>query len=720
MTGVGLARRALTGGIVARLALLSTAMAAAAAHAPAVGGAPARAQATATAHPARVHVTAAQPSGHVRTRGMAAHPPAAPAAHPPAAPAAHVTPAHADGARSSAAAAAAHAASARGAPARPPAHAARPVTPTAKVAPAPVHKPTKVVVGPRAAPAAGGAGGGKDGKDEIPLPAADDRDRDRIVRMQEALREIVHGGALGRLHVGMKVMAARSGRLFFERRGTVLMDPASNQKVLATTTAIMRLGTDWRFRTELSGALPDAAGVIAGDVYLRGGGDPTVRSADLEALAARLARRGVRRIDGAVVADPRSLTGGEVTPPAEPLAEAGEPGERGAKGDLANDAAGADAPSGGGAPSPRPALMVNRGLMLIRVRPSAQANLPAQITTSPADDTFSIHNGARTVAGGRSRVLVRLSLAGGKMQIDVSGRIAVGHLGLAFRRRVPHQALYAAVLLRAALAEVGITVRDPPRFGAAPPSAGLLERHESAPLGILLRKINKDSDNDQAERVLETAGAEVYGGPPTTEKGVQLLREVIGQLGLPPGSYVPRNGSGLGHANRITADAMASLLRALYLDPRIGPEILQSMSVGGVDGTTRNRFKGSLAAKRVRAKTGTLQGKSCLSGLVGDGPDVVVFSILVDGLRGRTLTAVRDAQVGAVNAIMRYVREGTGERIDLPPGGLEPPAGGVDLETGEEISEQEGEATEAGDAGKAGEDPVDSYLKKERDRAATK
>src|SRR6185369_4678785 len=161
------------------------------------------------------------------------------------------------------------------------------------------------------------------------------------------------------------------------------------------------------------------------------------------------------------------------------------------------------------------------------------------------------------------------------------------------------------------------------------------ERHESVGLAVLLRKINKDSENDYAERVLESAGAEVYGGVPTPEKGVRLLREVIGELGLPPGSYVPRNGSGLGHANRITADAMADLLRALYLDPRIGPEILQSLSVGGVDGTTRNRFKGTLAARRVRAKTGTLNGKSCLSGLVGDGHDVLVFSILVEGLRGR-------------------------------------------------------------------------------------
>ena len=120
--------------------------------------------------------------------------------------------------------------------------------------------------------------------------------------------------------------------------------------------------------------------------------------------------------------------------------------------------------------------------------------------------------------------------------------------------------------------------------------------------------------------MLETAGAEVYGGAPTTDKGLRLLREVIGELGLRPGSYVPRNGSGLGHANRITADAMADLLRALYLDPRVGPELMQSLSVGGIDGTTRNRFKGiARGAPRAR-QDGDARGKSCLSGLSATGP----------------------------------------------------------------------------------------------------
>src|SRR6185503_1043840 len=219
------------------------------------------------------------------------------------------------------------------------------------------------------------------------------------------------------------------------------------------------------------------------------------------------------------------------------------------------------------------------------------------------------------------------------------------------------------------------------------------------------------SQNDHAERVLEAAGAEVYGGAPTGEKGVRLLREVIGELGLPPGSYVPRNGSGLGHANRITADAMSALLRTLYLDPRVGPEILQSLSVGGVDGTTRNRFKGTIAAERVRAK-------SCLSGLVGDGSDVLAFSILVEGIRGRHLAEVRGAQVGCVNAMMRYVYDTGGALREIEAAHT---GGATDLETGgaSEGEEEVAAHTPIGAAAQSHEDPIDAFLRKQRDTAAT-
>ena len=540
--------------------------------------------------------------------------------------------------------------------------------------------------------AAGGVDGGSTVADQAPRPAVDDRDRDRIVRMQETIGEILHNRTLGRLRVGLRVMSARTGRLFYDRHGEALMDPASNQKVLATTAALMRLGGNWRFRTEVSGLEPDDDGVVHGNVYLRGNGDPTLRSEDLERLASRLRASGVTRVEGAVVADGRLL------------------GHDGV-GEVEGDAGDLKAP-----------LVVDRGMTLVRVRPGAAAGAPPVVLTDqrrfpeePGHSVgFVIHDQATTRASGRTRLGVRVDADDGRLRITVTGRIALGAAGVSFRRRVPRPALHAAIVLRAALGAAGITVREGATAGPTPNGVGVLGVHESEPLTIVLRRINKDSDNEQAERVLQTVGAEVLGPPATTDKGVAVLRAVIGSLGLRPNSYVPRNGSGLGHANRITASAMAELLRALYFDPRIGPDLLQSLSVGGVDGTTRNRFKGTLASRRVRAKTGTLDGKSCLSGLVGDGDDVVVFSIMVQGFRGRSLAAVRASQVGAVNAMMRYVREGSGEHIELPAG-FDEQIAETDLEQAGEESGSEGEAENPDDLRLApGEDAVDAFLRQKR------
>ncbi len=447
---------------------------------------------------------------------------------------------------------------------------------------------------------------------ETPVPAADDPNRERILALQEALTHIVHGTVLGRLHVGMRVLDLADGHVLFSRRGSVLMDPASNQKVLATATALLRLGSTWRFRTELSGPSPDADGTIAGDLILRGSGDPSLREAHLDAMAEDLARRGVNRVEGRVLGDPRRI--------------------------------GSDEAFVAG----RSPVRVGWSTIEVHVRPGEKVGAGALASLWPGSDALRLVNQAVTGTG-RNRIGVSLSRAGEHIQVLVTGKIGLGRHGMVIRRTPPSDTLYAAILMRAALVQLGIEVRglagvysgegrdhlvaapgdadlqlaSATHLGDTPvallrasraPSPAILAVHESVPLPLLIRRVNKNSDNEWAERVLEAAGAETYGGSASTAKGVRALRDALTDLGVPSSGYLPANGSGLGHQNRVAPATMADLLRRLYFDPRVGPDLLQSLSVGGVDGTTRNRFRGSSAAERVRAKTGTLNGVSCLSG----------------------------------------------------------------------------------------------------------
>lgn len=517
---------------------------------------------------------------------------------------------------------------------------------------------------------------------EATKPAADDPDRERVARLQESLEEIVRGKVLGRLRVGMQVQDLSSGRTLFGWRSGVLMDPASNQKVLATTTALLRLGNTFRYRTEVTGTEPDAEGKIGGDIVVRGNGDPSLRYRHVEALADRLAAQGITRVAGSVLADPRRI--------------------------------GSDESSAGG----RSPLRVGSTSIEVLVRPGDKAGTRPSVSLRPASDAFVVVNQAETVAKGKGRVGVSLDRVGNRIHVLVTGKISRTRGPVQVRRSAPSQPLFAAILLRQALVQAGIVVlgnagiytgenrshvarrdaldglafalADGPSdskpallAGERSPHAQVLAVHESEPLAVLLRRVNKDSDNEWSERVLETVGAEIYGGSPTTAKGVHALREALADLGLSQSAYLPSNGSGLGHQNRVTASGMIALLRQLYFDPRIGPDLMQSLSVGGVDGTTRNRFRGSSAAHRVRSKTGTLNGVSCLSGFVGDGSQILAFSILVEGHRRRAVPSVRAAQVSAVNAMMRFARGATGP---LP---IEELAPGSDFETGDETDDED-------------------------------
>src|SRR4051794_7862669 len=103
---------------------------------------------------------------------------------------------------------------------------------------------------------------------------------------------------------GAYVLDLETGRALFAGRADVARPPASVEKLYTTSTALLRLGPDFAFHTQLlAAAAPDPQGVIDGDVWLRGEGDPTLSTARIADLARRLSAAGVTRVSGAVTGD---------------------------------------------------------------------------------------------------------------------------------------------------------------------------------------------------------------------------------------------------------------------------------------------------------------------------------------------------------------------------------------------------------------------------------
>jgi D-alanyl-D-alanine carboxypeptidase/D-alanyl-D-alanine-endopeptidase (penicillin-binding protein 4) len=245
--------------------------------------------------------------------------------------------------------------------------------------------------------------------------------------------------------------------------------------------------------------------------------------------------------------------------------------------------------------------------------------------------------------------------------VPEGGRVAV------VARRVDDPRLYAGFVLRSALREAGVDVGGGVATGGEAERA-LLSAHRSAELGEVLAALGKDSDNFVAEMVLKSLGAKEKGRPATSEAGAEAVADTLRSLGAFDAGSVVRNGSGLFDANRTTAASLATLLRAAQREPALGPELVSHLSIGGVDGTLRGRFRSWAKTRAVRAKTGTLKSVVALSGyvLAPAGRSPVAFSLIVNGIPDK-VGAVRPLLDAVVDALAHRLWAGDPREPSDPP-----------------------------------------------------
>jgi len=456
--------------------------------------------------------------------------------------------------------------------------------------------------------------------------------------LAQALQAIVEAGALGGARTGVFVADAATGEPLYARDADVLLNPASNVKLVTTAAALVRLGPEYRFATELrvEGGAPGAPSVKA--LHVRGKGDPTLVSERLWAIAGELSHLGIRRI-GDLVLDESFFDGERVGP--------GFDQEDGDRSYLA----------------PAGALSLNWNTVAIHVGPGERRGVRGRVELEPASEAFDVENRTTTAgARGARRLEIASSSSGGRQRIVVTGRIPLGSRTQVVWRRVEDPALYLGHTLRKYLALRGVQVTGKVRLGAAPPGARLVHVSESEPLADVVRRLNKTSNNFVAEQLVKALGAEVKGAPGSWGKGVAAVEGVLAELGIPRGAYVMKNGSGLNDTNRFSARQLVALLRVMWGRFPLHAEFMASLPVAARDGTIRYRMDGTAAAGRLRAKTGTLEGVTGLSGYVETaGGRTLAFAILVNDHAGRASGAVR--AVDAIGAALA-ASGGDGRALD--------------------------------------------------------
>ena len=433
---------------------------------------------------------------------------------------------------------------------------------------------------------------------------------------------------LAKAHITYAVTDLATGKELVAREPDRAMNLASNAKLLTSVAALRALGGGFRWRTGVYvAAKPDDQGTVTGDLYLRGRGDPMLSQADLHQLAMDVAAAGARSIEGRLVLDTAYFDG--VTEPPH-------------FGEQPKEQAGFRAPIA--------SLLVDHGAITVTIM--ADPSGKARVTVDPVlPDYIKITKDEVTsVTEGRTRLKVDIKPKRDHIEIEATGQIRAGEGSWDLRKRVDDPARLAAEVFKKALAEQGVKLRYKTiAQGPVPVTAKIVAGHASPTLADVLRAMNKHSDNNVAECVLKTLGAETKGtpGPATWADAMVAMRGQLAAVGLAPNSYRAENGSGLYAATEVSAHQIVRLLVAAHQDYRIGPDLVASLPVGGLDGTLARRWRGKPAQGRIRAKTGTLDRVSTLAGFVAvEGGHPLAFAILVNdippGQRPRARAMVDD------------------------------------------------------------------------------
>ncbi|SDK13510.1 D-alanyl-D-alanine carboxypeptidase/D-alanyl-D-alanine endopeptidase [Nonomuraea jiangxiensis] len=425
-----------------------------------------------------------------------------------------------------------------------------------------------------------------------------------VADLTQDINQILADSRLTIARAGVVVKSAQTGEELYATDAGKLLIPASNTKLFTSAAAVETLGLDYRFPTTVLSSGRRAGSVLAGDLVLRGTGDPTMLAADYDALAKEVAAAGVKRVTGRLVADDSWFDTQR----------------------LGNDWAWDDETAYYAAPisalTASPDTDYDAGSVVVAV---AAENGKVKVTTTPPTDYLKIVN--RATVGTATDVLIERQHS--SRTVVITGTVATSYREWV---AVDDPTAYASSLFRDALTRHGVKVLGPTVTGAAGSGATELARHESMPLGELLVPFMKLSNNIHAEILTKAMGRKA-AGQGTWSAGLKVSTDFARANGVQVINM--RDGSGLSRRDGFSPASIVQLLSAVRSKPWF-QTWYDALPIAGntdrfVGGTLTSRMRGTAAANNVHAKTGSLTGVTALSGYVtsADG-EPLIFSIMLN------------------------------------------------------------------------------------------
>lgn len=374
------------------------------------------------------------------------------------------------------------------------------------------------------------------------------------------------------------------------------LNPASTMKLLTTYAGLDLLGPAYRWKTEVYGDGSLNGGVLQGNLILKGYGDPDFMAEDLWRLLNSLRQQGVKDIHGDLLLDNSYF--------AAKNADAGT---------FDNE------PYRAYNALPTATLVNLKSTSFhFQVPPGSQQ---VQVLAEPDLPEIKIINQLKltqTECGDwKGRLSYQVKNEGNAVTVTFSGSYAASCDEKYLELSLFDDATYTFNLFRKIWQQLGGTIQGSVRQATVPVTAGRLTEQTGLPMADVIRSINKYSNNLMARQLLLTIAAERMGVPGTEANGDKAIHGWLASKDLNFPELVIENGAGLSRVERISAQHLGMLLLNAYASP-VMPELMSSLPILSVDGTTSRRLKDSPVQGRAHLKTGSLDAVRSVAGYVLD------------------------------------------------------------------------------------------------------
>lgn len=422
------------------------------------------------------------------------------------------------------------------------------------------------------------------------------------------------------------VLDAKSGSVLCEHNGKTSLTPASTMKIITTASALQLLGKDFRYETLLqhSGSFDKAAGVIDGDLIIKGSGDPSLNSEYfrkpedtffvVNKWASVLKEKGIKKITGKIVLDVSCF-------------EEDVPGTW-VWGDLGNYF--------GAAPH---GLCYNDNKFYIVFKPCAKPGDSACIQkTVPCIEGLTFHNHVKAGGNEDNAIVYRAPFS---YDVTIHGTLPACSKTQSIEASLPDPSILLAKHLQTALIAAGIEIKPGEPFKVTAQNKkdytatrSNLYTYRSPTLEKIIYFTTLHSNNMYAESIFKTIALK-KGGWGSTWQGMTTIANHLKSKGFDMNGLFINDGSGLSRSNAVTSEHLSRILYMMYSDTITRTPFVNSLPVAGVSGSLRSLGKGTALENNFKAKSGYITRVRSYAGYLTTktGKEVCV-SLIVNNFNG--------------------------------------------------------------------------------------